>query len=110
MSNLSYTNYFDSEYQDSQDNHSSIKPERNLLAAVLSRAICDAFGSARCERHVIRSARQWIFSELTPKVPFSFAWIALQLDLDPAFLQNNLRLYEESSEDENIQERLAFLR
>ena len=110
MSNLSAINYFDSEFQDSQDSHSAIKPERNLLAAVLSRAICDAFGQARCERHVVRSARQWIFSELTPKVPFSFAWIALQLDLDPQFLQNNLRMYESSADDANLQERLAFLR
>ena len=33
MSNLSAINYFDSEFQDSQDSHSAIKPERNLLAA-----------------------------------------------------------------------------
>ncbi len=108
MSNLSTISYFSSEYQDSQDVQSAIKPERNLLAAILSRAICDAFGSARCERHIVRSARQWIFSELTPKIPFSFAWIALQLDLDPRFLQENLRMYESDTDD--IRERLAFLR
>ncbi len=108
MSNISAISYFSSEYQDSQDVQSPIKPERNLLAAVLSRAICDAFGSARCERHITRSARQWIFSDLTPKIPFSFAWIALQLDLDPKFLQDNLRMYESNTDD--IQERLSFLR
>ena len=87
---------------------SEIKPERNLLAAVLSRAICDAFGTAHCERHVVRSARRWIFSQLTPKIPFSFAWVALHLDLEPLSLQESLRGYENNPDE--IQERLTLLR
>lgn len=87
---------------------SEVKPERNLLAAVLSRAICDAFGTAHCERHVVRSARRWIFSQLTPKVPFSFAWVSIHLDLEPTELQNSLRTYEDNPDD--IQDRLALLK
>ena len=99
---------FEDDESSNAENNSAIKPERNLLAAVLSRAICDAFGTAHCERHIVRSARRWIFSKLTPKEPFSFAWIALHLDLDPVELQNNLKSYEEFPEE--IQDRLALLK
>jgi len=85
-----------------------IKPERNLLAAVLARAICDAFGSAQCDRHVVRSARQWLFGKLTPSRSFSFAWVAQHLDLDPIALQQTLKSYE--TNPEMIQERLSLLR
>lgn len=85
-----------------------VKPERNLLAAVLARAICDAFGSAQCDRHVVRSARQWLFGALTPKRAFSFAWVAQHLDLDPIALQSTLKNYE--SDPDILQERLSLLR
>jgi hypothetical protein len=85
-----------------------VKPERNLLAAVLARAICDAFGSAQCDRHVVRSARQWLFGKLTPTRAFSFAWVAQHLDLDPVALQHTLRSYE--SNPVTLQERLSLLR
>lgn len=85
-----------------------VKPERNLLAAVLARAICDAFGSAQCDRHVIRSARQWLFGALTPKKAFSFAWVAQHLDLDPKGLQITLKSYE--GDPDILQERLSLLR
>lgn len=85
-----------------------IKPERNLLAAVLARAICDAFGSAQCDRHVVRSARQWLFGPLQPTRVFSFAWVAQHLDLNPGTLQHTLRGYE--SNPDMLQERLSLLR
>lgn len=85
-----------------------VKPERNLLAAVLARAICDAFGSAQCDRHVVRSARQWLFGKLTPTRAFSFAWVAQHLDLDPIALQHTLRGYE--GNPMVLQERLSLLR
>ena len=85
-----------------------VKPERNLLAAVLARAICDAFGSAQCDRHVVRSARQWLFGRLTPTRAFSFAWVVQHLDLDPSALQHTLRGYE--GNPEVLQERLSLLR
>jgi hypothetical protein len=90
------------------DLNSPVKPERNLLAAVLARAICDAFGTAHCERHVVRSARQWLFGKLLFSQPFSFAWVASHLDLDPIMLQNSLRNYENNADE--IQNRLNLLR
>ncbi len=108
MGNSSAVNRFSPEREEDVEASSPVKPERNLLAAVLARAICDAFGTAHCERHVVRSARQWLFGKLTPKRPFSFAWVALHLDLDPISLQQSLRGYE--SHPEEIQERLSLLR
>jgi hypothetical protein len=94
--------------EDELEVSSPVKPERNLLAAVLARAICDAFGTAQCERHVVRGARQWLFGRLTPKEPFSFAWVALHLDLDPISLQESLKHYE--ADPDAIQDRLSLLR
>jgi hypothetical protein len=108
MSGSSAANRFSPEREEDQEAQSPVKPERNLLAAVLARAICDAFGTAHCERHIVRSARQWLFGKLTPKKPFSFAWVALHLDLEPVALQESLRTYE--GDPESIQERLALLR
>jgi len=108
MSKSNAANSFSPEREEDVEAYSPVKPERNLLAAVLARAICDAFGTAHCERHIIRSARQWLFGKLTPKKPFSFAWVAIHLDLDPLSLQDSLRGYE--SRPEEIQERLALLR
>jgi hypothetical protein len=108
MSNSTALNRFAPEREEDVEASSPVKPERNLLAAVLARAICDAFGTAHCERHVVRSARQWLFGKLTPKRPFSFAWVALHLDLDPFSLQQSLRGYENNPEE--IQERLSLLR
>lgn len=108
MSNTSAVGRFTPENDDDNEAQSPVKPERNLLAAVLARAICDAFGTAHCERHVVRSARQWLFGKLTPKIPFSFAWVALHLDLDPVSLQQTLHTYEDCPEE--IQERLTLLR
>jgi hypothetical protein len=108
MSNSSALSRFSPEREEDLEAYSPVKAERNLLAAVLSRAICDAFGTAHCERHVVRSARQWLFGKLTPKKPFSFAWVALHLDLDPIALQETLRGYERMPEE--FQERLTLLR
>lgn len=85
-----------------------VKPERNLLSAVLARAICDAFGSAQCDRHIVRSARQWLFGPLTPTTSFSFAWVAHHLDLEPSALQHTLKGYE--NDPEVLNERLNLLR
>lgn len=108
MSTSAAANKFSPEQEDDVEAQSPVKPERNLLAAVLARAICDAFGTAHCERHIVRSSRQWLFGKLTPKEPFSFAWVALHLDLDPVSLQESLRSYELRPEE--IQERLSLLR
>jgi hypothetical protein len=108
MSNSSALSRFSPEREEDNEATSPVKPERNLLAAVLARAICDAFGTAHCERHIVRSARQWLFGKLTPTKSFSFAWVALHLDLDPVALQDTLRGYEGNPDE--IQERLTLLR
>jgi hypothetical protein len=108
MSNTLPASRFFSEREEDNEAASPVKAERNLLAAVLARAICDAFGTAHCERHIVRSARQWLFGKLTPKRAFSFAWVALHLDLEPISLQESLRSYENHPEE--IQERLTLLK
>ncbi len=108
MSNSSALKKFAPEREEDNEQVSLVKPERNLLAAVLARAICDAFGTAHCERHVVRSARQWLFGKMNAKKPFSFAWVCLHLDLDPISLQDCLRSYE--GNPEKLQERLTLLR
>ena len=96
------------EVEEGYSSSRGVKPERNLLAAVLARAICDAFGSAQCDRHVVRSARQWLFGALTPTRAFSFAWVSQHLDLDPIALQQTLKCYE--CDPNTLQERLSLLR
>ena len=108
MTNSMAVNRFSPEREEDNETYSPVKAERNLLAAVLARAICDAFGTAHCERHIVRSARQWLFGKLTPKRPFSFAWVALHLDLDPISLQGSLRTYEKNPRE--LQDRLTLLR
>jgi hypothetical protein len=96
------------EEEEGQSSAREVKPERNLLAAVLARAICDAFGSAQCDRHVVRSARQWLFGPLDSSKAFSFAWVVQHLDLEPLALQGTLRTYE--TDPDMLQERLSMLR
>lgn len=87
---------------------STVRSERNLLAAVLARAICDAFGVAQTEAHIRRSAKHWLFCKLLPRKPFSFAWIAAQLDLNALTLQEQLRA--QSQDPLLIAEKLAILK
>ena len=93
---------------DAKELEKSVMPERNLWAAVLSRAICDALGSAQCDAITVRKARQWLYGQLTPSKPHSFAWVAHQLDLEPEALQKTIRSFEK---DPNLlQERLGLFR
>ena len=87
---------------------SEVRPERNLVAALLARAICDAFGTAHVEMHIRREARHWIFSNLEPKKPFSFAWAAHALDLDPEIFRTALK--EQTVEPNELATRLQILR
>lgn len=68
--------------------------ERNLLAAIISSAVCEAFGSAKFEQRIVRNAKSWLFSRLQPRRRWSFAWVAINLDLDPVALQELLLQYE----------------
>lgn len=56
-------------------------PERNLLASVIQRAICDAYDKTFHELHVRVEARGWL--ESTLKTPFSFLWACSILELNP---------------------------
>ena len=57
-------------------------PERNLLMAILERAILDYVGNDKKE---LECAREWLFEhgETAPYSEFSFPWLCHQLDLDP---------------------------
>jgi hypothetical protein len=58
-------------------------PERNLLLAVLRRAVLDYRGS---EPEVARAAREWFSESLNEPFPsqFSFPWVCDQLDIAPS--------------------------
>lgn len=68
----------------------SKNPERDLLAAVIKRALFDYFGGDKDEREM---AKDWLFDqnaafdrELTAEAQlpaFSFKWICFQLDINP---------------------------
>ena len=54
-------------------------PERNLLVALLHRALLDYFGSRRSDKD---DARDWLFEESDERDAFSFSWVCSHLDLD----------------------------
>lgn len=61
-------------------------PYRNLLAAMLQRAICDAINETHVEDHVRREAKAWLrFGRKirNPKRLSSFEWVCHHLDLSP---------------------------
>lgn len=98
--------FYDSLQVEKSSVASPVAPERNLLAAIMARAICDAFGTAHCEKHLKRSARCWLFAALAPKRPFSFAWVAMNLDLNPEELQSRLR----NASEEELAQQISVLR
>ena len=63
-------------------------PERNLLVAMIERALLDYFGNQALDR---TEAATWLFSEAQPEEPFSFHWVCGQLDLDPVDVATHLR-------------------
>jgi hypothetical protein len=65
----------------------TITPERNLLAAMLRRALFD-FTNGSSEEQV--AATEWFFDGLTHE-PFSFAWVCTHLNLDPESIQKRMK-------------------
>jgi hypothetical protein len=62
-------------------------PERNLIAKVLERAICDILNGP-CEVHVRANAIQWLKSDESCPDSMSYVWICEQLDLNHETLRN----------------------
>jgi hypothetical protein len=64
-------------------------PERNLMAAILERALIDAIGqSLELRASLKRQARLWINERFEVLAPcWSFEWICEQLDLDPELVR-----------------------
>lgn len=55
-------------------------PERNLLVAMLERALLDYFGNQTIEKD---EAEEWLFDDgATEDEDFSFPWICAHLELD----------------------------
>ena len=68
-----------------------LKPERNLIAAILARAIEDAQGtSLETSMSNRRNAREWIKQD-TPNKPFTFSWCCTILDLEPFEIRRILK-------------------
>ncbi|NBW42181.1 hypothetical protein EBR25_14510 [bacterium] len=73
------------------DNTQRGTPERNLLMAVLERAILDFVGNDKKEAS---HAEEWLFGdEVQDKIhsPFTFSWICQQLDLDEKFISQTVK-------------------
>lgn len=85
-----------------------VKPERNLLAAILGRAILDLYGDAVVDRLIVANARAWLYAPINDEIMFSFGWVAKNLDLDPIVIRAQLVQYAKNRE--NMLKCLSFLR
>ena len=67
-------------------------PERNLLMAVLERAILDLVGNDQAES---AEAEKWIFGELEDPSfrVFTFPWLCQELDLDYRDISETIRKF-----------------
>lgn len=63
-------------------------PERNLLVAMVERALLDYFGNQALEK---AEAANWLFGDPKPDQPFSFHWVCGQLDLDAIGVADRLK-------------------
>ena len=65
---------------------------RTLYAAVLARAICDAFSTTYVAHEIRREANAWLlfWEEKDRLEEFTFPWVCEHLDLDPINLRKTL--------------------
>ena len=64
-------------------------PERNLLLAILERAILDFVGNDEVE---VESSSEWLFeSDEEQMLAFSFRWVCHHLDLDHRSVRDRIR-------------------
>lgn len=86
-------NRYETKYFIDDDYLTPINPtqgERNLCAAIVSRAIEDGYGQTNHLPHVKRSAKEWIITDSDENTPFTFAWCCLMLDLKPELIRLSL--------------------
>lgn len=78
-------NYFTEDYID------TYLPERNLLAAILDRAIMDTWESK--DQELKRDIRRWMDKKIAAKkaTPFSFQWVCEHLDFDPIVMKGIIK-------------------
>ena len=85
-------------------------PERQLIAAILIRAICDAYGGNICQQHIVREAKKWLFAKRPKRnediLPFSFHWVTEMLELDPIAIQKML----ENATPEELKSKIIIFR
>lgn len=82
------------------DDEQPHNPERNLVVAVIRRAISDLAGNKN-ER---KDARIWLFHGKSKRIPFSFRWCCRELDWNV----NAIRRALKSTEPKEIRRRLQF--
>ena len=70
---------------DAQDEKGT--PERNLMMAMIERAILDYVGTDSKEAE---AASEWIF-DTECELPFSFNWVCRELDLDPVKVAKDIK-------------------
>ena len=63
-------------------------PERNLLVAMIQRAIFDYMGNREFDRE---SAAEWLFEDSGGSEVFSFDWVCAQLDLEPEVITSKVK-------------------
>lgn len=65
-------------------------PERNLLTAILERAILDFVGN---DSKQVEHAEKWLFAPQNSNDfrPFSFEWVCERLDLNAKSIEENIR-------------------
>ncbi len=62
-------------------------PERNLLVAVLRRALFDYVQGSSAEK---MAARDWLFDGESQNI-FSYLWVCLQLEIEPESILGRLK-------------------
>jgi|GEM_PF-3358355 hypothetical protein len=80
---------FDDFYTTSAPNRTG-SPERNLILAILERAILDLTGNDEIQA---KDAEEWLFGADATSDPdeFTFAWVCMELDLDIKEISEKIR-------------------
>ena len=69
-------------------------PERNLLLAILNRAVLDYLGNQAVERN---AAKDWLFDEDAAEESFSYYWVCQHLGINADYLREGIEDLKQSS-------------